>query len=857
MHNPLSTGHFAGLPCKSPPSLQQRNVAAVAVQTGYGRYAEMQQCVHIMCDIAKDGSRSSARSRLEPQDLKQQQQQQQQEQALHCLQQLQQFLAQPTPPEGVHTSSMSAATATTLTAKHTARCAWALKELKQQGLVDSATAKIVMNALLEHASNACKEGGWREWSGLLHAAAALGLRADRPRTYSKAHHQPSTFERAFNVALPELLEALDAGASPSAQDVSNLLYAAAQGGISSPQLRPLIAAVAAGVQEGCLMSGAQPPKPQAWSNILWALARLGVYEEGLLDVGAAAVAQHAADASPQELSNTLWALASLGGWYHGGRLLSLITALLVQLQPTAAGVRDASNALWSLSKLSWHDAPVYDQLLAVITQSGGGAVAGPSSPSSGATRQSGQPPEAADEEGGGAAAGVAAAAAPAPPQQAAPTAPTAEAEAAAASTQRLEAAAGTTSTATTRKATATPQQLSNALLACARALHSSDAVARLARRVATSVRSSPQAWAGNTHALGNALHSWAVLEAGCCCQNGPEWPPVIVRGREDASSSSSSSDSKRSSSGSGGRGDIDHASDSGSFGGGGGGRRVSRGGAPASSRSCRGLRRSLSSMAQQLFAVASSSPADAWPPQALRQVYLAHLTATATATATAATSALAAVAVTATATATAAPSTLTASAATVTGLAAGSELLQACRSEWKKSARGLQRLCRGQSQHPMSMPRQIEATFRVLGLRVERCVACRGWTRAAMPAGEAGISDGSRRLPDQASSSAPESQNAQPGAPQAPSPTPCAQRTQHSSDATASDDHEERVVVEMRVRHPACPRGISVVVVPNQDLFWSPRGRVAGPRLLRAHLEGQVGGTLATVTDDCASGGPF
>ena len=178
--------------------------------------------------------------------------------AAQCLQQLLQLLL----AEVAGTEGAAVLAFHKLSKKDTALSVWAVDQLQRASVPGAMAA---MQAMLQHAefSPAIAQAGWADWSRLLYAARKSGLDAGN-----------GCLHRLFDQAFSRLPGLLDAGEYATAQDISNLLYAAAVARYNGPLVQPLVAAVVQAVRDGRAMG--DDAVPQSWANSLWGLARLEV-----------------------------------------------------------------------------------------------------------------------------------------------------------------------------------------------------------------------------------------------------------------------------------------------------------------------------------------------------------------------------------------------------------------------------------------------------------------------------------------------------------------------------------------------------------------------------------------------------
>ncbi|PNW72740.1 hypothetical protein CHLRE_15g638401v5 [Chlamydomonas reinhardtii] len=148
-----------------------------------------------------------------------------------------------------------------------------------------------------------------------------------------------------------------AGFNP--QHLSNSAWALAKmgygAGATSQAMKqsPWYAAVTAAAQRPGVMAGA---KPQAWANLLYALALVRHQPPpALLDAGAAAAMQRG---DAQACANTLWALAVLH-LCHAGLEAAVCGRLgeLLRQGPESLIAQELCNSLWALAVLAGGDGP--------------------------------------------------------------------------------------------------------------------------------------------------------------------------------------------------------------------------------------------------------------------------------------------------------------------------------------------------------------------------------------------------------------------------------------------------------------------------------------------------------------------
>jgi hypothetical protein len=301
-----------------------------------------------------------------------------------------------------------------LDSKHLSLVAWSLSALtKFDESVLNATARELCYALAERASQpgvmrARADVACRNLAGVLYGIATASIKcSDNPRV-----------QEVFSVALEqELPDLLKVGQKCVPQDVSNIVLACLDAEYKG-SMEPFISAVAGRVGKrgggGDVMAGAWP---QAWSNLLyacakleeqnerelgkgmgvlaregaaamaeavqgaqgfrvvpqevantlWGFARLDWYDDKVIRVLAAAMVERVGDSKPQAISNTLWALAKFE-WYDQGIVSKLATAMVERVGDSKP--QDISNTLWALSALGWYDPAVYDQLLVGLLKKG-------------------------------------------------------------------------------------------------------------------------------------------------------------------------------------------------------------------------------------------------------------------------------------------------------------------------------------------------------------------------------------------------------------------------------------------------------------------------------------------------------
>ncbi len=250
-----------------------------------------------------------------------------------------------------------------LSGKELSLSAWALSKAKAIRGVQVTRLGLAMADVALHGA-AMDADGWRNWSGLLYGLAKAGISCRGNRQVEQL------FAKAVTQCLPDKIRQ-----ECNAQDVSNTFHAIAIAGYAG-DLKQLVSALAMIVDK--VMQGATA---QAWANTLWAFGRLEDAKAGRLGQGGVAIVQAGAavvrelanrdEADPQAVSNVLWALAKLGHSADVGAIHGLAAALA--RQAGKATPQNLANTLWALGKLGWYDAAAYSSLLLALLHKGSGA----------------------------------------------------------------------------------------------------------------------------------------------------------------------------------------------------------------------------------------------------------------------------------------------------------------------------------------------------------------------------------------------------------------------------------------------------------------------------------------------------
>eukprot|EP00983_Pelagomonas_calceolata_P115093 1160156-Pelagomonas_calceolata.AAC.5 len=288
-------------------------------------------------------------------------------------------------PSSVAPASTSQPPVLQLGSKHLSLLAWSLSVMSVFNESISAEARQLCYALAERTSQpgvirtivpgvqdvhpeAC-----RNWAGVLYGLAKVGVKCS----------DDARVKQVFHVCMEqELPDLLSQGQRCLPQSVSNAAMACVDAGYEG-SMEPFISAVARRVGEpsmggvgGGMMANAAP---QAWSNLIYACAKLeqrGEQAGGGLGGGMSIIAEAGAAAmasalqkpvqyqpKPQELANTLWGLSYLG-WYDADIIEVLAHAVVERMgSSTPQGI---SNTLFALSTLGWYDSGVYDALLVAL-----------------------------------------------------------------------------------------------------------------------------------------------------------------------------------------------------------------------------------------------------------------------------------------------------------------------------------------------------------------------------------------------------------------------------------------------------------------------------------------------------------
>lgn len=89
----------------------------------------------------------------------------------------------------------------------------------------------------------------------------------------------------------------------------------------------------------------QGAKAQSWSNMLWGLAKLNIYDTVFIEYAAGQAARQQDDTRAQGASNSLWALSKLR-WRDDAVYAALLKQMASSKWPLNA--HDISNALYKL-----------------------------------------------------------------------------------------------------------------------------------------------------------------------------------------------------------------------------------------------------------------------------------------------------------------------------------------------------------------------------------------------------------------------------------------------------------------------------------------------------------------------------
>jgi hypothetical protein len=192
--------------------------------------------------------------------------------------------------------------------------AWSAAKLKQKA--DASVAPLCA-AVMQHAlqSSILADFGWKDWARLLYGLTMAGI------TCKERQQLQQLFDQCLAILTPDLVRY---NPDRQSQNVSNIIYAGARAGAVTSDWQQYVAAMVKGYAAGTAMVVAAP---QAWSNIVWACSKLGVYDATFLSTAAAATLQQVEEATNQDASNTLIALASLG-WYEPAAYDGLVHAFL-------------------------------------------------------------------------------------------------------------------------------------------------------------------------------------------------------------------------------------------------------------------------------------------------------------------------------------------------------------------------------------------------------------------------------------------------------------------------------------------------------------------------------------------------
>ncbi|KAJ9506216.1 hypothetical protein QJQ45_000591 [Haematococcus lacustris] len=220
--------------------------------------------------------------------------------------------------------------------------AWSLGKLRPH--LPAAAVTSACSAFARHSasSEAMKEGGWREWSTVLHGLATAGM---------ECSSNPD-LTRLCDQAVQLLPEKLAWGVA--SQNISMTLWAMAKSGYTG-SAQPLLQSVTAAISQGEVMRNA---KPQEWANLIWAASKLpGCREEARQLLGQFAIKAQAVvpGLDAQSVSNILYAMGMV--LWHDKEVCRQLAERAAQVQ-SAMISQNMANSLYSLARLGYLDSSV-------------------------------------------------------------------------------------------------------------------------------------------------------------------------------------------------------------------------------------------------------------------------------------------------------------------------------------------------------------------------------------------------------------------------------------------------------------------------------------------------------------------
>ncbi|KAJ9520039.1 hypothetical protein QJQ45_029993 [Haematococcus lacustris] len=227
-------------------------------------------------------------------------------------------------------------------ARQLSMSAWSLGKLKPH--LPAAAVTSACTALASHSasSEAMKEGGWREWSNLLHGLATAGMQCS----------SSPDLTRLYDQAVQLLPVRLARGVA--SQNISMTLWAMAKSGYTG-SAQPLLQSVTAAISQGKVMRDA---KPQEWANLIWAASKLpGHREEArqLFEQFAIRGMRVVPALDAQNVSNILYAMGMF--LWHDKEVCRQLAERAVLTQQSMKS-QEISNSLYGLARLGYLDSSV-------------------------------------------------------------------------------------------------------------------------------------------------------------------------------------------------------------------------------------------------------------------------------------------------------------------------------------------------------------------------------------------------------------------------------------------------------------------------------------------------------------------
>ncbi|KAJ9519578.1 hypothetical protein QJQ45_000671 [Haematococcus lacustris] len=229
-----------------------------------------------------------------------------------------------------------------LNARQLSMSAWSLGKLKPH--LPAAAVTSACTALASHSasSEAMKEGGWREWSNLLHGLATAGMQC------SSSPDLTWLYDQAVQLLPVRLARGV------ASQNISMTLWAMAKSGYTG-SAQPLLQSVTAAISQGKVMRDA---KPQEWANLIWAASKLpGHREEArqLFEQFAIRGMRVVPALDAQNVSNILYAMGMF--LWHDKEVCRQLAERAVLTQQSMKS-QEMSNSLYGLARLGYLDSSV-------------------------------------------------------------------------------------------------------------------------------------------------------------------------------------------------------------------------------------------------------------------------------------------------------------------------------------------------------------------------------------------------------------------------------------------------------------------------------------------------------------------